>query len=308
MSALRQCLEDYLAARRALGFRLQRQECLLRSFVGFLESEGATTVTTELAVAWATDTKDSVNSRADRLGTTRPFARYLQAIDPKTEIPSNALLPRISHRVTPHIYTDAEVAALLKATRTLHTRITRATYATLIGLLFVTGMRPGEAIGLDRADVDWDHALLTVRDGKFGKFREVALHTTTIAALASYSRQRDALIPHPKSPSFFVSQTGTRLIPTAVDRTYRNLLRVTALDGTSPRRPRLHDFRHTFAVRTVLDWYRAGLDVGPRLPLLSTYLGHVDPSSTYWYLSATPELLSLAAQRLQGALEGGEPS
>lgn len=308
MSAIRQCLEDYLAARRALGFKLQRQECLLRSFVRFLESEGASTVTTELAVAWATDTRDSVNSRADRLGTTRPFARYLQAIDSKTEVPPAILLPRVSHRTTPHIYTDAEVVALLKATRALHTRITRATYATLIGLLFVTGMRPGEAICLDRSDVDWDHALLTVREGKFGKFREVALHATAIAALASYSRQRDALIPHPKGPSFFVSQAGTRLIPTVVDRTYRNLLHATALDGTSPRRPRLHDFRHTFAVRTVLDWYRAGLDVGPRLPLLSTYLGHVDPSSTYWYLSATPELLSLAAQRLQHALEGGESS
>ncbi len=307
MSTIRQCLEDYLAARRALGFKLQRQECMLRSFVRFLESEGATTITTELAVAWATDTKESANWRADRLGAARQFARYLQVIDPKTEVPPAVLLPRASHRATPHIYTDAEVAALLQATRALHT-ISRATYATLIGLLFVTGMRPGEAIRLDRTDVDWDHSLLTVRDTKFGKVREVALHATTIAALASYSRQRDALIPRPSSPTFFVSQAGKRLIPDAVDQTYRRLVRRAALDNTSSRRPRLHDFRHTFAVRTVLDWYRAGLDVSPRLPLLSTYLGHVDPASTYWYLSGTPELLSLAAQRLQRTLEGGESS
>lgn len=308
MSAIRQYLRDYLAARRALGFKLERQEYLLRSFVRFLESKGAATVTTELAVAWATDTKESVSWRADRLGTIRPFARYLQAVDPKTEVPPTVLLPRVSHRATPHIYTDTEVAALLKATRALHTRLARTTYATLIGLLFVTGMRPGEAVGLDQTDVDWDHALLTVRDGKFGKLREVALHATTIAALASYSRLRDALIPHRNSPSFFVSQAGTRLIHTTVNCTYRNLVRAAALEGTCHRRPRLHDFRHTFAVRTVLDWYRAGLDVGPRLPLLSTYLGHVDPGSTYWYLSATPELLSLAAQRLQRAQEGGETS
>jgi integrase/recombinase XerD len=308
MSVVRQCLEDYLAARRALGFKVERQECLLTAFVRFLESTGATAVTTELAVSWATDTKESVNWRADRLDAARQFARYLQAIDPNTEVPPAGLLPRASRRATPHIYTDTEVAALLEATRTLRTRIARATYPTLISLLFVTGMRPGEAIRLDRTDINWEHGLLTVRDTKFGKFREVALHATTVAALASYSRQRDALIPHPSSPSFFVSQVGTRLIHNDVDRTYRSLVRAAALDGTPSRRLRLHDFRHTFAVRTVLDWYRAGLDVGPRLPLLSTYLGHVDPISTYWYLSATPELLSLAAQRLQRTLEGGDPS
>lgn len=308
MSTIRCHLDDYISTRRAFGFKLQRDERILTAFVSCLEAQGATTVTTERAVAWATDTKDSMNWRADRLDAVRRFARYLQVFDANTEVPPAGLLPRCSHRAVPHIYTDAEVAALLAATETLRTRIARATYATLIGLLFVSGMRAGEAIRLDRGDVDCEHGLLTVRNTKFGKSREVGLHATTVAALASYSQRRDTLIPHPHSPSFFVSQVGTRLLHTDVNRTYRHLLRVAALDpASSGHRPRLHDFRHAFAVRTVLDWYRANLDVASRLPLLATYLGHVDPVSTYWYLSATPELLAFVAQKLQGTPIGGEP-
>ena len=263
-------------------------------------------MTTERAVAWATNTKESVTWRSARLAAVRGFARYLQAIEPRTEVPPAGLLPRCSRRARPYIYDDAEISALITAAHALRLRIGRCTYATLLGLLAVTGMRVGEAIRLDRDDVDWEHAVLTIRSTKFGKHREVALHATTAAALLAYSRRRDELLPHPRSPSFFVSRAGTRLIYNNVDHTFRHLVRCAGLPRISARRqPRLHDFRHTFAVRTLLDWYRDGLDVAARLSLLSTYLGHVDPSSTYWYLSATPELLALAAQRLQRVLGGG---
>jgi integrase len=240
-----------------------------------------------------------MNWRAARLDVVRGFARYVQAVDPFTEVPPARLLPRCNARAAPHIYSAAEVSALIAATGRMRLRIGRCTYATLIGLLAVTGMRAGEAINLDRDDIDWEHGFLTVRTTKFGKSREVALHPTSVAALAAYSRRRDELIPHPKSPSFFISRDGTRLLHTDVNRTFRHLVRDAGLKGLSYRsRPRLHDFRHSFAVATLLDWYRDGLDVAARLPLLSTYLGHVDPISTYWYLSATPELLALAAERL----------
>lgn len=306
MSVLGQCLEDYLSVRRALGFKLECESRLLTAFIGFMEHEGATTITAQRAVAWATQTKASVNWRARRLDAVRGFARYLQAIDPSTEVPPAGQLPRCNSRAVPYIYNDTEVSGLMAAAQTLRPRIGRCTYATLIGLLAVTGMRPGEAIRLDRGDVDWEHAVLPVRNTKFGKSREVALHATTIAALLAYSRRRDELIPRPSSPSFFISQAGTRLLRHVIDHTYRYLVRCADLQRVSPRsRPRLHDFRHTFAVRTVLDWYRDGGDVASRLPLLSTYLGHVNPSSTYWYLSATPELLALASDRLQRFLGGG---
>ena len=306
MSVLHQCVEDYLSVRRSLGFKLERAAHLLPDFIGFVEREGATTVTTQLAVTWAAKTKGGMNWRADRLDVVRGFARYLQAIDPNTEVPPKGLLPRRSRRAVPYIYNDTDVCALIASAQTLGSQIGRCTYATLIGLLAVTGMRPGEAIRLDRDDVDLEHAVLTARSTKFGKSREVALHASTVATLARYSRLRDELIPRPRSPSFFVSQAGTRLIHNDVDRTYRHLVLCAALPRVSPRcRPRLHDFRHTFAVRTVVDWYREGLDVAARLPLLSTHLGHVNPTSTYWYLSATPELLALASERLQRGLGSG---
>ncbi len=303
MSLLRQGLEDYLSVRRSLGFKLERASRLLPDFIAFMEREGATTITTVLALAWATNTMESVNWRAVRLDIVRGFARYLQAVDPKTEVPPAGLLPRRNDRAMPYIYTDAEIAALMAAAQTLRPHIRPATYATLIGLLAVTGMRVGEAIHLDREDVDPEHGVLVVWSTKFGKSREVALHPSTVAALETYSLRRDEFIPHPISPSFFVSRAGTRLIRNNVEFTYSYLIRQAGIQRASRRcRPRLHDFRHTFAVRTVLDWYREGADVAARLPLLSTYLGHVDPISTYWYLSATPELLALASERLQHGL------
>jgi len=168
-------------------------------------------------------------------------------------------------------------------------------------------MRIGEAVGLDRGDIDWDQGLLTIGRAKFGAARWLPLHPSTQAALSEYTRRRDTLGPKPKTPSFFMSTTGTRLIASNATKVFAGLCREAGLQPRSPRcRPRLHDLRHTFAVASLLGWYRAGVDIAPRLPLLSTYLGHTNPAATYWYLTGTPELLALAADRLAQA-EGGRP-
>lgn len=304
MNGLRQCSEEYLAVRRALGFKLVGEGRLLAGFVTFVEQADSRTVTTELAVAWTRlATNGSPAYLARRMRVARSFARYLHTLDPKTEIPPVDLFPSRNYRPTPYIYADAEIAALMAASRELAPPLRSATFETLIGLLAATGLRVGEAMALDRDDIDWGEVLLTVRNSKFNKSREVLLHPSTIKALKGYDDQRRRLSPCPAAPSFFVSTRGTRLQHEAVQPTFRELRRHVGL-GQPSCHPRLHDFRHTFAVNTLLRWYRDGGDVAPRMPLLSTYLGHVDPAATYWYLSAVPELLGLAAERLELASGG----
>lgn len=230
----------------------------------------------------------------------RGFARYLHTLDPAVEVPPPDALPQRACRATPYLYSTGEIEALMAAAATLRTPLRKATYRTLLGLLVVTGMRVGEAIGADVDDLDIDHELLTVRHGKFGKSRQLPLHPTTTQALRGYLRLRDQVVPAPDTSALFVSTAGTRLLYCGVHKTF---LRLVATAGLRPRsatcRPRIHDTRHSFAVDTVLDWYRDGGDVEARLPLLSTWLGHIHPGSTYWYISAAPELLALAAQRLE---------
>jgi len=188
----------------------------------------------------------------------------------------------------------------------LRGRLRQATYRTLIGLLAVTGMRVGEAIRLDRDDVDLAHGVLTVRNTKFGKSRELPVHSSAVKALRDYARERDRLCREPTTDAVLVSQAGTRLLYCAVHATFKQLRDHAGLTPRSATcRPRLHDFRHRFAVQTLLDWYRSGVDVQPLMPLLSTYLGHTRPSDSYWYLTTAPELLELAADRLQRT-EGGQ--
>jgi integrase/recombinase XerD len=304
VSGLRHAAEAYLALRRALGFKLESQGRLLLDFVAYLERAGASTVTTELALDWA-----ALPSAGDpvwcglRLGVVRGFAKYLQLLDPRTEVPPADLLPRRRRRATPYLYAPDDIVKLLAAARGLRSPLRAATYETLIGLLAVTGMRVGEAIRLDRTDLHWEHGRLTVVASKFGKSREVALHPRTLEALAAYARRRDELCPAPAAPSFFVSTAGTRLLHANIRCVFGRLVRAAGLERRAARcRPRLHDLRHSFALSTLLAWYRAGVDVQARLPWLSTYLGHVDPASTYWYLEAAPELLALAAERLGHAL------
>jgi integrase len=305
MSRLREQFADCLRVRRALGYKLTRAEKLVPQFLDYLDERGTDVVTVEDALAWAQLPAGDANWWAFRLSVVRGFAAYLHALDPAHEVPPADLLPRRPRRATPYLYSDAEIAALLAATGRLRGPLRQATYRTLIGLLAVTGMRVGEAIRLDRGDVDLDHGVVTVREGKFGKSRELPLHRSTVAALRGYLRQRDGHRPAPVCDAALISPAGTRLLYCNVHATFRQLR---AHAGLVPRsatcRPRIHDLRHSWAVGTLLDWYRAGVDVQARLPLLSTYLGHVHPKDSYWYLSAAPELLTLAGQRLEQHLGG----
>ena len=301
-------VDEYLRVRRALGFKLERETRLLPAFVAFLHRHRGASITTDLALRWAMEPTDaSTTWWAKRLGMVRGFARYLQARDPRTEVPPRELLPAPgSARLEPYVYADDDVRALLKATAILGP-FRGATYAALLGLLAVTGMRVGEAIALDRSDIEWRERQLVIRSGKFGKARELPLHSTTMAALAAYASGRERAVPRPSSPAFLLSaRRGRRLLYQNVHFYFRRLRGAAGLAGHRPHPPRLHDLRHTFAIKTLLDWYRAGVDVAPRIASLSTYLGHVCPSHTYWYLTATPELLQLAGQRL--ARRRGEPS
>jgi integrase len=304
---IRKHAEQYLAMRRALGFKLDAFGRRLLSFVSYLEARGQRVLTVEAAVAWAIDTPRNASREhwSERLMVVRKFARHLAALDPATEIPAADVLRNRRQRVTPHLFTPAQITALLDATDALRPTLRASTYRTLIGLLTVTGLRDGEACRLDRADVDLVDGMLTVRDSKFGKDRQVPLHDTTVEALRLYGQLRDELCPWPKTPAFFVSTRGTRLTPTHISKVFaslRDAAGVTAPPGQRPPRP--HDLRHSFAVTTLLDWYRDGIDVAARLPQLSTYLGHVDPKSTYWYLTGAPELLALAANRIEHTFGG----
>lgn len=305
MSALSAELDRYLAIRRALGFTLVRAGLLLAQFLRYLDAIGAETITTDNALAWATlPANGSASWWGQRLSVVRAFARHLHAIDPVHEVPPAGLLPARSHRAVPYLYSDADIAALMAAARELRSPLRAAAFETLVGLLVVSGLRIGEALRLDRDDVDLDEGVLHVRQTKFGKSRDVPLHPSTVAALAAYARRRDELCPRPRDLSFFVSVAGTRVLYCNFHLGWLDLVRRSGLQTRSAScRPRPHDARHSFAVRTLLSWYRDGVDVEAHMPLLSTYLGHVHPGNTYWYLSAAPELLTLVAARLDAAAE-----
>jgi integrase len=305
MSGLRQSVDDYLAVRRALGYKLKLHGRVLPQFVEFLEAQGASVITTSLALAWATQPEDaSVVWWHQRLAIVRGFALYLQASDPRTEVPPADLLPAKFRRAVPYLYSEADVQTLMEAARKIRSPLKAATYETLIGVLAVTGMRVSEVIALDHSDVELPEGRLTVRHGKNGRSREVALHPSTVTALDAYARLRDELCPHPKDPSFLLSNAGTRLYYGTVWHEFDRLRRRSGLDRESlGRQARMHDLRHAFVLRTLLDWYREDGDVEAQLPLLATFLGHVDPSSTYWYFEAAPQLLALAAERLDRTWE-----
>ncbi len=301
MSALAEAAEDYLRLRRSLGHDLAEAHWLLPRFVAYLDDIGAATVTIATALAWAQQPNDDPNSTMPprRMTIARGFARHMACVDERTEIPPLGLIPSRQRWRPPFIYSPADVAALMAQARATRWRLPGATHETVIGLLAATGMRVGEALKLDRTDIDWDDGVLLIRQSKFGKSRQVPVLPSTLAALDCYAHIRDELCPMPTTPAFFVSIRGTRVIYAVVEQKFRRLCDATGVGAGSASRPRVHDFRHSFAVRTLLGWYRAGEDVEARLPTLSSYLGHRDPRSTYWYLSAAPELFALAAGRLE---------
>jgi integrase/recombinase XerD len=305
VSALAQAAEDYLRLRNSLGHDLAEAHRLLPRFAAYLDSVGAQTVTLDAVLAWVYEAGVDPNSSnpSRRMSIARGFALHMSGRDPYTEVPPTGVVPSRQRWRPPFIYSQADVATLMAHAQRMRWRLPAATHSTLIGLLAATGMRVGEALRLNRSDIDWREGVLVIHKSKFGKSRQVPVLACTLSALRSYAEVRDELCPQPTTASFFVSLRGTRLIYPVVQQVFRRLCEQTGVGLHSPTRPRVHDLRHTFAVRTLLAWYRAGEDVEARAPALSTYLGHRDPRSTYWYLSAAPELLALAAGRLELSAE-----
>jgi integrase len=306
MSELREALRDYLELRRSLGFKLEDAGVKLPRFIDSLEARGAARITTALALEWAQQpTAVQPAEWARRLGEVRGFARFRQASDPSTEIPPQGLLPHRSTRARPYLYSDEEVEQLLAAALKLPTNWHRTAlypwkFHCLIGLLSTTGMRMSEALNLQICDVDLDQALLTIRGTKLGKIRLIPLHASTRDVLADYLRRRTEFFGTAVSPYLFVSDRGNQMDQARLHRTFYTLSRSVGLRGADASHgPRLHDFRHRFAVKVLTAWYESGQDSARLLPVLSTYLGHVRVEDTYWYLSAWPELMAHAMARLE---------
>lgn len=304
MSELRQALEDYIALRRGLGFDLRLPARLLRNFIAFVEANKAPYITRALAVRWAKQPRDAQPATwAWRLGMVRRFASWRSVTDPRTEVPSEGLIPYRYYRRPPYIYTGDEIEMLIRATSKLPSSkgLRASSYSTLFGLLSVTGLRVNEALMLDREDVDLKEGNLTIRRTKFGKSRLVPVHASTRHALQRYDELRARVFPRSATRAFFISEQETRITEWSARYTFAKVSQQIGLRGAAKghgRGPRIHDMRHRFAARTLIEWYRAGVDVERELPKLATYLGHVHVNETYWYLEAVPELLQLATQRL----------
>jgi integrase/recombinase XerD len=302
MNPLRRGMRDYLALRRSLGFTLTRHEALLHDFASFLIRKHQRHITNALAIEWATRrAQDKPYRCAQRLSVVRGFARHWHAIDPSSEILPTGLWPNRPARAQPYFYSEQDIRALLAAARSLPSRhpLRPSTYCTVLGLLAVTGMRVSEVLKLHTADIDWHHGVLMICGTKFGKSRLVPLHGSSCTALATYANQRDRCFPKRTDSHFFVNAKGHQLHSSTVRETFAALSRQIGLRSSSVGRgPRLHDFRHRFAVETLLRWYRNGDDPKRCIPILSTYLGHTHVTDTYWYLTGTPELLALAAKKV----------
>jgi site-specific recombinase XerD len=293
-------MTDYLDLRHSLGHAISDVGRLLPSFVAYLNDRGLSTVTVGAALDWAqsSPTGTSTSGPARRMSAARGFARYLAGIDECTEVPPLRVVPSRQRWRRPFIFTAADIdSVMLQARTSIESPLRAATYETLLGLLAATGLRIGEAIKLDRGDIDWDEGVLLIRESKFGKSRLVPLHPSAAKALVAFAVLREELQPRPNTAAFFVSLTRNRLCYQVVQQTFRHLVDSAGVGSGAVSPPRLHDLRHTFAVTTLLAWYRSGQDVQAKIPALSTYLGHREPGSTYWYLSAAPELLALAAGR-----------
>jgi integrase/recombinase XerD len=304
MSGLQERVDDYLRLRRALGFKLKREGQLLPQLVAYLEAAGAATVRSDLAISWAQLPRGVQPIKwAQRLSAARAFAVYMTTIDPSTEVPPRDVFRARQRRPTPYLWSQEEICRLLQAASTLRPPLRAATHEALFGLLAVSGMRVGEAITLQREDVDLAAGVITIREGKFGRSRLVPLHPSATDALRSYAAQRDRLCPEPKASTFFLSSVGTALGDHGVRKAFVKLTTEIGL-RTATVRPRMHDLRHSFAVQTLIRWQRSGVEFGRRMPALSNYLGHVNPAGTHWYLSAAPELMELAAQRLHARFGG----
>lgn len=297
-NALNQHVTDYLQLRRALGFKLVFPGNVLPQFVAYLDAAGATTVTSKHAIAWARLPQNvQPITWAHRLGAVRGFATYLVTIDPANEVPPRDVFGARQQRRTPYIWSSSDIRALLHAASGLPSPQQAATCEALFGLLAVSGLRIGEAIGLSKDDVDLDAGVLMVRESKNCRSRLVPMHPSTTAMMKMYRQSCDEWFPSSRSQSFFLSNSGSILRDSGIRATFVKLTTSIGL-RTETVHPRIHDLRHSFAVHTLIDWQRSGVDIGSQITKLSTYLGHVNPGGTYWYLSAVPELMELTATKL----------
>ena len=303
MTVLEGHLAEYLRVRRQLGFKLTLDGYLLADFVAFLQTAGAERITNDLSVLWARRPGASPRYHMERLSMVRGFARYLATIDPANEIPPVDLLHARENRNAPYLYSEREIGELIAAADALTPALRGATYRTVIGVMATSGLRIGETLALDHGDVDLELGVLHIRDGKGRRHRDVPVHQTTTQALRDYARLRDRVCPRTEKPAFFVSTIGVRITTRRFHKTFRKLIaQVDPQPGRERAHRRPHDLRHTFAVGTLLGWHHAGVDIDRTMPLLSTYLGHSNPASSYWYLQASPELMALVARRLDNAL------
>lgn len=306
MSKLHDAVAKYVALRRSLGFSMNGPEYILRRFAAFASDEGARFITNDLVMQWL-DHQSTITpaTRSARLATVRRFALWQRGMDPRTQVPPEQLFYSRYERKQPYIYTQKEIHDILVEAGKLPSKLgwRAQTHVTYFGLLAVTGMRMSEGLALDRDDVDLVEGILRIRRTKFGKSRLVPLHPTATDALTSYARARDLLFPRLGIPAFFVSEQKTRLGQWGARYNFAQVcsrvgLRAPFKGSRHGRGPRLHDLRHRFAVNTMINWYRDGVDVERNMPKLSAYLGHVHGFDTYWYIEAVPELLQLATERL----------
>lgn len=299
MNPLKKAAKDYIGLRRSLGFKMASDPGKLASFISFMNARGASHITTRLALQWAQENPEiKPITVAGRLTCLRGFATYLSAKDPRTQIPQPGLLPYYPKRARPYLYSEAEVQRLLKAALDMG-GLHGFTHYCFLGLLSVTGMRISEVFNLRPQDVDLRQGILSIVRTKFAKSRLVPIHSTTQAMLAKYAQHRGRHFRRQLS-YFFVNQWGNRLAPGNVRPVFHRLsYQVGLRTARTGRGPRLHDFRHNFAVRTLVGWYRSGQNIEDRLPTLTTYLGHTNVSDTYWYLSNHPELMRVAIKRFE---------
>ena len=306
MSTLSSELGRYLSIRRSLGYDLGTAERILRRFTEFAEQEGADLISTNLFLKWQ-EAFGHANRQtwSNRLGIVRLFAQWLHGIDPRHEVIPHTLIPGRYRRARPYIYSDEEIRRIVAAAAELPSinGLRSLTYSTLFGLIAVTGLRISEALSFDVADVDLEAGVLTLRRGKLGKARLLPISDSTTAGLAAYAKERDRLLGGPPTP-FFVSCHCERLTDCVARYNFAVVCQTIGLRSAEKYNrhghgPRIHDLRHTFAIRTLVDWYRTGKNPAQEMLKLTTYLGHSDPAHTYWYIEAVPELLDLASRRVE---------
>jgi len=301
MKSLTTSLHEYIKVRRSLGYQLKESERYLKKFIKYLKKKGSQYITVKLTLEWATlpqNVKRSYWSR--RLSIVRLFAQYRMAEDRRTEVPPSCLLSQQPNRATPYIYSEKEIKQLLEACQLLSSRgLRHHTYFTFFGLMAVTGCRISELISLNRDDIDVKNNWIIIHNSKFNKSRLLPLHQTTIHQLKKYNKIRDQF-PVDDINAFFLSDRGRRITEWSARYVFIKISKQIGLrDPLDSNGPRIHDIRHSFAVKTLLDWYRKGINIDKKIALLSTYLGHKKPTDTYWYVTGTPELLAQATTRLE---------